>query len=143
MYPKNWKIWTKNEGRPPPHIKCANSPIPFFSDSKSWAPELSNDVSFVIFGHQTWDILVFKYPSRDRVKFKLILFWIRQTFLQLTVKIRIDYKCSLSVVFSNAQLQSRNFISMGFFTSLSVLEQVWPKVIKQLLQKNFSNKNTN
>ena len=27
--------------------------------------ELSNDVSFVIFGHQT---LVFKYPSRDRVK---------------------------------------------------------------------------
>ena len=35
------------------------------------AQELSNDVSFVIFGHKTWDflrILVFKYPSRDRVK---------------------------------------------------------------------------
>ena len=51
----------------------------FFADSKSRAQELSNDVSFVIFGHQTWDleggevkltqhILVFKYPSRDRVK---------------------------------------------------------------------------
>ena len=48
----------------------------FFSDSKSRAQELSNDLSFVIFGHQTWDleggggkrILVFKYPSRDRVK---------------------------------------------------------------------------
>ena len=52
----------------------------FFADSKSRAQELSNDVSFVIFGHQTWDlegggqidppsqhILVFKYPSRDRV----------------------------------------------------------------------------
>ena len=52
----------------------------FFADSKSRAQELSNDVSFVIFGHQTWDleggqidpppqrILVFKCPSRDRVK---------------------------------------------------------------------------
>ena len=52
----------------------------FFADSKSRAQELSNDISFVIFGHQTWDlegganwpppqhILVFKYPSRDRVK---------------------------------------------------------------------------
>ena len=52
----------------------------FFADSKSRAQKLSNDVSFVIFGHQTWDsegggqiappqhILVFKYPSRDRVK---------------------------------------------------------------------------
>ena len=52
----------------------------FFADSKSRAQELSNDVSFVIFGHQTWDleggggqidpqqrILVLKYPSRDRV----------------------------------------------------------------------------
>ena len=49
-----------------------------FADSKSRAEELSNYVSFVIFGHQTWDleggrqieppplrILVFKYPSRD------------------------------------------------------------------------------
>ena len=54
--------------------------LQFFSDSKSRAQELSNDVSFVKFGHQTWDlegggqidpppqrILVFKYPSRDRV----------------------------------------------------------------------------
>ena len=28
----------------------------FFSDSKSKAQELSNDVSFVIFGHKTWDL---------------------------------------------------------------------------------------
>ena len=27
----------------------------FFADSKSRAQELSNDVLFVIFGHQTWD----------------------------------------------------------------------------------------
>ena len=27
----------------------------FFADSKSRGQELSNDVSFVIFGHQTWD----------------------------------------------------------------------------------------
>ena len=52
----------------------------FFSDSNSKAQELSNDVSFVIFGRKTWDleggggqidppqhILVFKYPSRDMV----------------------------------------------------------------------------
>ena len=28
----------------------------FFADSKSRIQELSNDVSFVIFGHQTWDL---------------------------------------------------------------------------------------
>ena len=28
----------------------------FFADSKSRAQELSNDVSFVIFRHQTWDL---------------------------------------------------------------------------------------
>ena len=28
----------------------------FFADSKSRAQELSNDVSFVIFGHKTWDL---------------------------------------------------------------------------------------
>ena len=50
-----------------------------FADSKGRAQELSNDVLFVIFGLQTWDlergvkltpppcILVFKYPNRDRV----------------------------------------------------------------------------
>ena len=61
----------------------------FFADSKSREQELSNDVSFVIFGHQTWDlegggsnwtppqhILVFKYPSRDRVnKVSLVNFF--------------------------------------------------------------------
>ena len=53
----------------------------FFADSKSKAQELYNDVSFVIFGHKTWDLEGggqidpppaypgFKYPpSRDRVK---------------------------------------------------------------------------
>ena len=28
----------------------------FFADSKSRAQELSNVVSFVIFGHKTWDL---------------------------------------------------------------------------------------
>ena len=28
----------------------------FFADSKSRAQELSNDVSFVRFGHKTWDL---------------------------------------------------------------------------------------
>ena len=28
----------------------------FFADSKSRTQELSNDVSFVIFGYQTWDL---------------------------------------------------------------------------------------
>ena len=30
--------------------------LQFFTDSESGAQELSNDVSFVIFGHQTWDL---------------------------------------------------------------------------------------
>ena len=30
--------------------------LQFFTDSKSRAQELSNNVSFVIFGHQTWDL---------------------------------------------------------------------------------------
>ena len=30
----------------------------FLADSKSKAQELSNDVSFVIFGHKTWDLEV-------------------------------------------------------------------------------------
>ena len=53
----------------------------FFADSKIRAQELSNDVSFVIFGHQTWDLEGgqfdpspaypgFKYPSRNRVNTK-------------------------------------------------------------------------
>ena len=42
----------------------------FLADSKSRAQELSNDVSFVIFGHKTWDLEGggVKYPRRDRVK---------------------------------------------------------------------------
>ena len=34
------------------YCKFAN----ILADSKSRAQELSNDVSFVIFGHQTWDL---------------------------------------------------------------------------------------
>ena len=61
------------------------------ANSKSRAQELSNDVSFVIFGHKTWDlegrgqigpppqhILVFKYPSRDRGKIKEICYVIEK-----------------------------------------------------------------
>ena len=35
----------------------------FFADSKSRAQELSNDVSFVIFGHQTWAFPGFQVPA--------------------------------------------------------------------------------
>ena len=45
--PNNWILQKKNF-----FCKFAN----FFADSKSRAQELSNDVSFVIFGHQTWDL---------------------------------------------------------------------------------------
>jgi len=41
----------------------------FFADYKSRAQELSNDVSFVIFGHKTW-YPGFQVPQRDRVKTK-------------------------------------------------------------------------
>ena len=44
----NWILRLKNS-------IFANLQI-FFADSKSRAQELSKDVSFVIFGHQTWDL---------------------------------------------------------------------------------------
>ena len=34
---------------------CKFANLQIFADSKSRAQELSNDVSFVIFGHKTWD----------------------------------------------------------------------------------------
>ena len=38
-------------------IKNSNfANLQFFADSKSRAQELSNDVSFVIIGNQTWDL---------------------------------------------------------------------------------------
>ena len=40
----------------------------FFADSKSKAQDLSNDVSFVIFGHKTWDLEGGdKLPSPPRI----------------------------------------------------------------------------
>ena len=58
----------------------------------------SNDVSFVIFGHQTWDleggggqldppqhILVFKYPSRDRVKLENFKLQEKSKFLNVVL----------------------------------------------------------
>ena len=56
----NWILQIKHS-----FCKFAN----FFANSKSRAQELSNDVSFVIFRHQTWDleVLVFKYLSTNRV----------------------------------------------------------------------------
>ena len=38
----------------------------FFADSKSREQELSNDVSFVIFGHHTWDLVYagFQVPQQ-------------------------------------------------------------------------------
>ena len=35
---------------------CKKNQFCNFADSKSRAQALSNDVSFVIFGHQTWDL---------------------------------------------------------------------------------------
>jgi len=51
----------------------------FFADSKSRAQELSNDVSFVIFGHQTWDL------KGGGVKLILILFSSTPAEIGLTV----------------------------------------------------------
>jgi len=98
----------------------------FFADSKSRAQELSNDVSFVIFWHQTWDlgggggsnwpppqhILVFKCPSRDGVKVK----WVCVCTVQgVEVKLHncyvpcsLDYlnNLSIAVVFKLQSLMS-------------------------------------
>ena len=40
----------------------------FLADSKSRVQELSNDVSFVIFGHKTWDLEGGGQNSKNRVK---------------------------------------------------------------------------
>ena len=68
----------------------------FFEDSKSRGQELSNDVSFVIFGHQTWDLEgVFKYPSRDRVNIIPIWLFLCNTIL-LTWGVWYTYQSNLS-----------------------------------------------
>ena len=38
------------------HFNLIFENLQIFADSKSRAEELYNDVSFVIFGHQTWDL---------------------------------------------------------------------------------------
>ena len=55
----------------------------FFADSKSRAQELSNDVSFVIFGHQTW------YLEGGGVKLTPAEIGLN-TFSQIKVKISSD-----------------------------------------------------
>jgi len=87
-----------------------------FADSKRRAQEVSNDYSFVLFNHQLWDlegvvkltppqhILVFKYPSRDRVKriikytippVEIISFWWSPVHCRELQMLKISYnKCS-------------------------------------------------
>ena len=55
----NWSLQKK-------HNIFAN--LIFFQILKVEHKSFFNDVSFVKFGHKTWDLEVFKYPNRDRVK---------------------------------------------------------------------------
>ena len=83
----------------------------FFADSKSRAQELSNDVSFVTFGHQTWDleggvkltppqhILVFKYPRVNICNFLFFIF--TGIFQILTFLISVIRKRRGGVLFFN------------------------------------------
>ena len=79
-----------------------------FADSKSREQELSKDVSFVIFGHQTWDleggggsngppqhILVFKYPRKDRVKSLSFVVWLpRKVLNSHNFHLSLQYKAA-------------------------------------------------
>ena len=86
--------------------------LQFFADSKSRAQELSNDVSFVIFGHQTWDLeggsnwpppsvsWFSSTSSRDRVKYvkRLIKMGLNKKFKVQRSKLKrkkLDQKCYL------------------------------------------------
>ena len=99
----------------------------FLADSKSRAQELSNDVSFVIFGHKTLDlegggqidptpqhILVFKYPSRDRVN---IFSYISLCLLQSEKFRHKNCICCFIVILSVHFLCAKymHFIHFGLF----------------------------
>ena len=62
----------------------------FFADSISRAQELSNDVSFVIFGHKTWDLGISWFSSTPA--------GIRLTTNQFTVEFCLHF---LSLLFKN------------------------------------------
>ena len=90
----------------------------FFAESKCRAQELSNDVSFVIFGHQTWHILVFKYPSRDRVN--------NLDFLLSTLKVVImiiDFGCGKknNTIMDSAYKADYHFQNLILFGKMLVL----------------------
>ena len=54
----------------------------FFADSKSKAQELSNDVSFVIFLHQTWDL-----EGGVKLTPPLIISWFSSTPTEIGLRI--------------------------------------------------------
>ena len=99
--------------------------VNLFADSKSRAQELSNDESIVIFGHQTWDleggggqidptpqrILVFKYPSRDRVKVPYFVNYKLQS-RGLNVSVLISENCEF-----RSQFDLFNIILFAIFLS--------------------------
>ena len=62
----------------------------FFADSKSRAQELSNDVSFVIFGHQTWDL-----EGGDQIDLPPSISWFSSTPAEIGLKQKIhDALCA-------------------------------------------------
>ena len=75
MQPKNWKILTKNEGRPfPPYIKHANSTVPF---SRIFPFKLVHFEN-TIFG-QDFSILTSHKPSLAHVSYFRLLDTNKQT----------------------------------------------------------------
>jgi len=67
----------------------------FFADSKSRAQELSNDVSFVIFGHQTWDL-----ERGGQIEIIYIIKLIRRSFI---VYKKLNYLFLVHLILHNIQ----------------------------------------
>ena len=84
-----------------------------FADSKSRAQELSNDISFAIFGHQTWDyrslrsiITEFKHKvDGQNHQFGLVRF---ENLFFLILKSKLKSKIPIHCVDINAKSESKN-----------------------------------
>ena len=93
----------------------------FFADSKSRAQELSNDVSFVIFGHQTWDLEGGRGDCKQNLKLPSMERW------QCPIHTRtLKYRCESCME--------------GHFKALARKPKVFPHNKHHLFNYKFSTK---
>ena len=78
-----------------------NSIFAFLQIQKSRAQELSNDVSFVIFGHQTWDL-----EGGGQIDHPPSISWFSSTPAEIGIKKPVSKKLVLSLLNKCTALQN-------------------------------------